>query len=233
MTALVSGEVLLLLDYDGTLAPENESTDASILEKLGSMKQGNPVKLAVATARPIWDMKRFISRLEVFDAFILELGSVIYFPESDELVTFKPAYWDNLVDELRRALPPANVGSVLYYFDEALLEQARALLRRLGSAYPADVVRVGSRTYVFAPLRLNKKLGVERLLKISGWKPRTMVAVGDSLSDIPLFEISDIRVAVGNAHPELARLADFVTTGRYAEGVLEAIEYVLKDMKLR
>ncbi|MEM4444233.1 MAG: HAD family hydrolase [Thermofilum sp.] len=219
--------VLFLIDYDGTLAPENESIDAEVLEKLRSIKESSGARLVVATARPLGDMRKFIPRPRVFDAFLLELGSAIYFPLSGELVLFKPDYWDSLVEVLKRALPPANVGSVLYYFDETVLEQARRLLES-AKTYPADVVKVGSRTYVAAPPGLSKKLGVERLLRVSGWEPSLKVAIGDSLSDIPLFEVSDLRVAVGNAHPSLKRIADFVASGSMAAGVLEAISYVIK-----
>ncbi|MEM4790006.1 MAG: HAD hydrolase family protein [Thermofilum sp.] len=96
--------VLFLIDYDGTLAPENESIDAEVLEKLRSIKESSGARLVVATARPLGDMRKFIPRPRVFDAFLLELGSAIYFPLSRELVLFKPDYWDSLVEVLKRAV---------------------------------------------------------------------------------------------------------------------------------
>lgn len=219
---------MYLIDYDGTLAPENVGMDREALDKLRNIKEKVDARLVVATARPLGDMKKFIPKLDVFDAFILELGSVLYFPSLGELALFKPDYWDDLIEVLRQALPPANVGCVLYYFDEAMMERAKQLLESC-RRYPADILKVGSRTHVAAPPGLSKKVGVERLLRVSGWKPSLKVAIGDSLSDIPLFEIADVKAAVGNAHPELKGAADFVAGSSFAAGVLEAIDHVMRE----
>lgn len=37
-----------------------------------------------------------------------------------------------------------------------------------------------------------------------------IVAFGDNLNDLPLFEVADVAVAVENAHPEVKRIADIV-----------------------
>ncbi len=225
------GEPLYLLDYDGTLARENEPMDSRTLEALSRLKRDQGLKLVIVTARPLKDVLSFVARAEVFDAFVLELGSALYFPGRGYLVLFKPVYWDEVLSSARARLPAANNGYVLYYVDQDYYEQAQALVGEVAVRYPAKLVKVGSRTYAIVPPDLDKKLGVERLLAVSGWRPRVKVAVGDSLSDLPLFEVADVRVAVGNAHPELKEKADFVSRSSYGEGVVEGILWSLERAK--
>ena len=42
---------------------------------------------------------------------------------------------------------------------------------------------------------------------------------GDNLNDLTMFEESDIKIAVGNAVPELKELADFVALPNENDGV--------------
>lgn len=54
-------------------------------------------------------------------------------------------------------------------------------------------------------------------------------AIGDSLSDIPMFEITGFRASVGNADPELKAISDYVSKARYGTGFAEIIEYMLRQ----
>jgi len=225
--------LLYLLDYDGTLARENERMDPRVLEELSKLKETHGLRLVIVTARPLKDVLSFVARVEVFDALVLELGSTLYFPGRSCVVLFKPVYWDEVLSAAKVRLPAANTGFVLYYVDEDYYEHAQEFVSKVASRYPARIVKVGSRTYAIAPPDLDKKLGVERLIAVSGWRPKGKVAVGDSPSDLPLFEVSSIKIAVGNAHPELKKKADFVAKGSYGEGVLEGILWSLERVGTR
>ncbi|QOJ79231.1 HAD hydrolase family protein [Infirmifilum lucidum] len=229
--------VLFVVDYDGTLAPENSPADPRVIEDLSRLKSTHSFKLVLATARPEADAWRFIKRVDVFDALILELGSVIYFTaesptlkggegvSSRELVIFKPGGWEELIDIVSREVPPVNKGEVLYYFDQDWLARAEKVATGVSTAL-LEIKKVGSRTYVFAPRGLDKGVGLSRLLRLARWKHR-VVAIGDSASDLPLFELASIRVAVANADESLKRSADYVTSGERGEGVIEAVKKLI------
>ena len=53
-----------------------------------------------------------------------------------------------------------------------------------------------------------------------------MVAVGDNLNDIPLFEASDVRYAVKNAKDELKAMADAVIESNEENGVVCQIQRI-------
>ncbi len=77
---------------------------------------------------------------------------------------------------------------------------------------------------------LDKKSGLETLLKEQNLKPEECMYIGDDVVDAPPMALCGLGVAVGDAVPELDRIADFRT--RHAGGngaVREAIEFLLKE----
>jgi Cof subfamily protein (haloacid dehalogenase superfamily) len=51
-----------------------------------------------------------------------------------------------------------------------------------------------------------------------------VIAIGDGLNDIPLFEAAGTTVAMGNAFDELKKIADYITLDVESGGVAQAVE---------
>lgn len=56
-----------------------------------------------------------------------------------------------------------------------------------------------------------------------------MVAVGDADNDVPLLLAAGLGVAVANAEPDLKAVADVVTGGSSADGVVELVDLLLSE----
>lgn len=70
--------------------------------------------------------------------------------------------------------------------------------------------------------------GVEALRNIVGIPIEHTLGIGDGINDLPLFENSGIRVAMGNAGDALKEKADFITETVHNDGFVIAINrYVL------
>lgn len=135
---------------------------------------------------------------------------------------------ERFVDE-RRNLPlknfalmtpaPADRPAMLYYAMDDMeritraAEQLRTVTDATVSCYP-DIFNEGignlevmarDVSKASAALRLKESLGADRL-----------VVFGDNLNDLPMFEVADVAVAVGNAMPEVKAAAD-VVIGRNTE----------------
>lgn len=63
----------------------------------------------------------------------------------------------------------------------------------------------------------SKSNGIKFLRREYGFEE--VVCFGDNLNDLPMFAESDIKIAVGNAKPELLKKADFVTMSNNEDGV--------------
>jgi Cof subfamily protein (haloacid dehalogenase superfamily) len=68
-----------------------------------------------------------------------------------------------------------------------------------------------------------KGSAIELLLAHLGLDTADAVAIGDSWNDVEMFQVCGTSVAMGNAHPELKDLSDFVTTAVLDDGVSNAL----------
>jgi 3-deoxy-D-manno-octulosonate 8-phosphate phosphatase (KDO 8-P phosphatase) len=75
----------------------------------------------------------------------------------------------------------------------------------------------------------DKLPALAEVLAAWGLPPERVAAVGDDLPDLPVLRSVGVGIAVGDACPELAADADYVTTARGGRGaVREAVEWLLK-----
>lgn len=67
---------------------------------------------------------------------------------------------------------------------------------------------------------------VAKLLKIS---PKEIIGIGDSYNDFPLLLACGLKVAMGNAVPEIKEIADYIAPGYEENGVIHVLEkFVLR-----
>lgn len=105
---------------------------------------------------------------------------------------------------------------------EAVAAQLRGKSDCYVSCYP-DIFNPGTGYLeIFAP-EVSKANAVLRLKE--GVGAGRVVAFGDNLNDIPMFGISDLAVAVGNAQPDVKAAADIVIEPNYTDSVARFIEY--------
>lgn len=103
-------------------------------------------------------------------------------------------------------------------------QRAAELLRATGSVsvscYP-DIFRSGvSLIEVFAT-GVSKAAAIRRMARRIG--ADRVVAFGDNINDLPMFEVADVAVAVGNALSQVKEAADIVIGPNYDDAVAQFI----------
>lgn len=73
---------------------------------------------------------------------------------------------------------------------------------------------------------VDKWYGLNHLSERFGLNPSNICAVGDELNDVPMVKAAGLGVAMGNAHPELKSLADFICGNHDEDGLLELFDYI-------
>ena len=73
---------------------------------------------------------------------------------------------------------------------------------------------------------VDKALGLREALKILKAEPEETVAIGDSETDVSMFEICGHSVALGHADDAVKAKASHVVSGREGTGLIEAIDHV-------
>jgi hydroxymethylpyrimidine pyrophosphatase-like HAD family hydrolase len=57
------------------------------------------------------------------------------------------------------------------------------------------------------------------------------IAIGDSETDVPLFNMIKNNIAVSNSTENLKKLAKIITTKKSGEGVLEGLDMIASDLR--
>jgi HAD superfamily hydrolase (TIGR01484 family) len=78
------------------------------------------------------------------------------------------------------------------------------------------------------PRGVTKAAGLQVVADYLGIQPEQVVAMGDSLNDIPMLRWAGLGIAMGNAQPPVKSAADWVTRSCDEDGVAYAIEKLLE-----
>lgn len=73
---------------------------------------------------------------------------------------------------------------------------------------------------------VDKALGLREALKVLKAEPEETVAIGDSETDVTMFEICGNSVALGHADDSVKQKASHVVSGREGTGLIEAIDHL-------
>ena len=74
--------------------------------------------------------------------------------------------------------------------------------------------------------RVDKARGLKKVLDILNVTPAETVAIGDSQTDIPLFDLCGYSIALNHAEQNVKARARYVVSGKEGEGLIDAIEYI-------
>jgi Cof subfamily protein (haloacid dehalogenase superfamily) len=80
-------------------------------------------------------------------------------------------------------------------------------------------------------IQAQKGLAVQAWAESLGITMDEVAVIGDSLNDVSMFEVAGCRVAMGNAEPELKKLATWITKTNEEDGVAFAIRNILAEHK--
>ncbi|HBN83594.1 MAG TPA: Cof-type HAD-IIB family hydrolase [Clostridiales bacterium] len=81
----------------------------------------------------------------------------------------------------------------------------------------------------FVDKSASKALAMQKLGEIYGISREEMIAVGDGLNDYSMIEYAGLGVAMANSHPEILKIADYVTRSNDENGVGYVIDQLIND----
>jgi phosphoglycolate phosphatase (TIGR01487 family) len=73
---------------------------------------------------------------------------------------------------------------------------------------------------------INKAYGLKEALTVLRVEPKQAVAIGDSETDVPMFDICGCSIAFAHSEDSVKSKADHVVAGREGAGLVEAIDFV-------
>lgn len=212
----------IVVDVDGTITYSDRSIDCRAVEALRSVKvpviiaTGNILCFARAAAKLVGTSGFVIAE----NGGVVECGIVEYdtsrMKECEEAFDLLARHFS--LERLDLEYRKTEIG-LRRNFD---VEKARYLLRDFPDL---DIVDTGFAVHIKSRV-INKGTGLKRLAELMGLSAKDFVAIGDSPNDIEMLKASGFGVAVGNAHPDMKKVADMITEGEHGAGVAEAVRYI-------
>jgi phosphoglycolate phosphatase (TIGR01487 family) len=212
-------------DIDGTLTDQNRVLCPAALEAIRHLK----VPIILATGNTHCFTRTVSVLLGTPRIFIAENGGVVSHSEDDmEILASSVACLEGY-QELSKLFPLEVYNSSRYRFTDIALKRNFDLVEasRYVEAHnlPIEIIDTTFAVHI-KDKNVNKGTGLLKVAERMGIDPKEFAAIGDSLSDIPMFELAGFRGSVGNASHELKAISDYVSNAEYGTGFAEIIKYM-------
>lgn len=240
----------LFLDVDGTVVvhgidnlPSPRVTDAI------NRCKDKGVAVCLATSRTPKSTHKIIEHLKLTGYCVLSGGTQIYDPQKKKIIIeklFPEKTLQTVVDVARecgnqdlriydgqKEMPydsnrqPEKVLGV--YFPKLEPSVLQVIYEQLQSLEGIALHRMNSWVSGFETLDVTSKdasklHGITEVMKLLGIETHELIGVGDGYNDFPLLMACGLKIAMGNAVPELKAIADFVAPTVEEDGVATVIE---------
>ncbi len=239
----------LILDLDGTVVPQGSENPPSDRVSNAITAAKDKIHVCLATGRPLFSAKYILDHLQLSGPCIFNNGVQIYDPLRNEVVKEFPLpklSLPRIIDVFRKHKQeilffdgtsdvehnvddlPDTVFSV--YLSKAPEKLVDLIIRELHTIPHVEAHKMISwKDKEFFSLEVTsdqatKLHGIVEVTKILRVKKEEIIGVGDSYNDFPLLMASGLKIAMGNAVPELKAIADFIAPSVEEDGVATVIE---------
>lgn len=238
----------LFLDVDGTTVvhgvknlPTSRVTDA--IERAR-----NKIHICLATSRPLYVSQSILSHLKLSGPCVMTGGTQIYDPVKKKMLMEFPlkkpqaqriyAYFknhniqthifDGAVDKPFHG--EQDEKKILSFYvpkiDPNIIDETIKDLQKIPEI---NVYKIPSWTPGFMSIDImasdaSKLHGIVEVAKLLKIETHEMIGVGDGYNDFPLLMACGLKIAMGNAVPELKAIADFIAPSVEEDGVATVIE---------
>lgn len=238
----------IISDIDGTLVPNKR--DGLVSEKLTKAinKAKSKIHFGVATSRDLRNVSNVINHLSLSGPSILYGGAWIvdcpslspiwqkgididifntayehakklgfYFVVNDNGKDYKPneAYSPN---------KPINIWA--HGLENAQLDEYHAFIKDFPmlTMHSVPSWQDGKIDFILNHTEATKQHAIFELAKLLQISTDEIIGIGDGAIDIPLLMACGLKIAVGNAVPELKEIADYIAPSVEEDGVADVIE---------
>ena len=238
----------IILDLDDTTVLHGKENLPSprVTEAIAKAKER--IHVCIATARTLKDAMPVISHLSLSGPCIFTNGTQIYDPEKKKIV-HEVLLPKEIIPKVYEICKKLHVTSMLYNGEKDLLvqdpdpdtkvlsiyvpqiepERADAVVEALKVISGINVQKLSAwdKRYMSIDVtneKASKLYGIVEVARLLHIKTEDIIGVGDGYNDFPLLMACGLKIAMGNAVPELKEIADFIAPSVYDDGVATVIE---------
>jgi hypothetical protein len=237
-----------MLDIDGTVTPNGRDGIPSKKVTEAIQKASKKVHVSLVTGRPLFLAKPIINHLQISGPCIVTDGTQIYDPITKRFIYETPMKKEAarkvyailqrhqvniLVNDGRMESEDIDVESPKRVFvifvpsiPKATADMLITQFKNIPSvtAYKGVDWTPGMEYIAICDIKGTKLHGVMEVAKILNVDTKEIIGVGDGYNDFPLLLACGLKIAMGNAVPELKAIADFIAPSVEEDGVATVIE---------
>ena len=216
-------------DIDGTLTDANRVICPESIKAIRNVK----IPIILATGNTHCFTRTMAIALGTSFAFIAENGGVVSYSDNDMEILADLSASESAYQALSKSFQIRRHNSRYRLTDITLkrdfdVEEASKLIK--GSNLPVELIDTAFAVHI-KDKNVDKGTGLYRIADRLGIGLQEFAAVGDSVSDIPMFKLAGFRASVGNADPQLKAISDYVAKENYGAGFAQIVEF-MKEQKL-
>ena len=219
----------LAVDIDGTLTDKSRAICPVSVEIIRKLKA--PVILTTGNTHCFTRTACILLGLK--KVFIAENGGVVSYADDELEFLADVKVCERAYDELGRVFDLKKHDSRYRFTDIALVRNFDVKkAQRYADEHDLSVDLIDTRYAVHIKERgVDKGTGLVRIAARLGLDLREFAAIGDSLSDIPMFRLAGFRACVGNSDDALKAVSDYVSEDGYGPGFADIIRH-MKDQRI-
>lgn len=222
---------LFAIDIDGTITINGEGmVDLEILSKLRYLiKLG--YKIVYVTGR---------SSVEAFILSVFGGTTKVSVGENGGVITKSPTNHILLADKekcmkgynlLAKEFDDIEIKQVFPRMTEVVLTRTFDIDKgnRILRENNMDLVLVDSNyAYHINEKKINKAYGLGYALNMLNINPSEVVAIGDSETDIPMFELCENSISFESSNFKVKKMAKYIVDGKNGEGLINALDLTIR-----
>lgn len=239
----------LFLDVDGTTVVHgiDSMPSARVVQAIHACEKKG-VRVHFATSRPPRAVQKILSVLPLCGYCICSSGAQIYDVRNMKVIIERDVP-SSIVRMITSLATEYGVNVCIYdgekevvyapgivpkkivgmYFPELLPEVLQQISKRLVGVSGISLHRMDAWNKNFECLdivndKASKLHGIMEVTNLLGIQAHEIIGIGDGYNDLPLLMACGLKIAMGNAVPELKAIADFVAPTVEEDGVAAIIE---------
>lgn len=242
----------LILDIDGTIV-EGYAGIPSKKVKNAIEKASKKIHIGLATSRPIFFLSDILDNIKLSGPSILSGGcQIVDFPSQKVLWEKTVSFNDmkNVYDLVKtlgvellvldsdkgvgekdipfseKSPPKRPLHLWIHEISSSLTDQ---IITKISHIPTIAIYRIPSwskvnEDIIITHAQATKQHGIFEVAKLLGINTHEIIGVGDGYNDLPLLMACGLKVAMGNAVPDLKAIADYVAPSVAEDGVADVIE---------
>ncbi|MHB8120050.1 MAG: phosphoglycolate phosphatase [Methanothrix sp.] len=161
--------------------------------------------------------------------FIAENGGVLSHSEDEVEILADKKICEDAFQKLAAEFPLKRYNSGRYRLTDISLQRnfdvsaAARRVQKLG--LPVQLIDTTYAVHI-KDKRVDKGTGLRHIAERMQIELSEFAAIGDSNSDLPMYQLAGFRASVGNASSELKQISDYVARSDYGNGFAEIINYM-------